>query len=57
MYFHTRNSSKDFFALVKENRHRFTKGIVHSFTGDLDDIKIALSLDLHFSINGLAFKE
>lgn len=57
MYFHCRNASENFFEIVKSNRHKFTKGIIHSFTGNLDDIKMAISLDLHFSVNGLAFKD
>lgn len=32
MYLHNRNTGNDFFDIVRENRHKFGKGVVHSFT-------------------------
>lgn len=57
MYFHNRNTGDDFYEIVEKNRKKFKKGVVHSFTGTAEEIKRILDLDLHISINGLAFKK
>lgn len=41
---------------MKENRHKFNKGVVHSFTGSLEELKQCLSLDLFIGINGCSLK-
>lgn len=35
MYLHSRSTQGDFARIVRENRHKFSTGVVHSFTGDL----------------------
>ncbi len=56
MYLHNRNTGDDFFKMVKENRHKFTTGVVHSFTGPVDEVKKILDLDLYIGINGCSLK-
>jgi TatD DNase family protein len=38
MYLHNRNTGDDFFKIVKENRHKFKSGVVHSFTGTDEEL-------------------
>ena len=38
MYLHSRATGNDFMNIVRENRHKFTTGVVHSFTGSLDEL-------------------
>ena len=56
MYFHNRNTNDDFFNVVKENRNKFNKGIVHSFTGNENDLNNFLSLNLFIGLTGTSFK-
>jgi TatD DNase family protein len=39
MYLHSRATDGDFIKLVRENREKFPTGVVHSFTGDLEEMK------------------
>ena len=57
LYLHDRNTGGDFFRLIKENRHRFSTGIVHTFTGTEDELKQFLSLDLYIGISGCSLKK
>lgn len=36
--FHNRNTGGDFERVVREKRDMFSKGIVHSFTGDVEEV-------------------
>ena len=56
MYLHNRNTNGDFFKIVKENRHKFPTGIVHSFTDNLDELNKCLELDLFIGVNGCSLK-
>ena len=56
MYLHNRNTGNDFYDMVKKNRHRFTTGVVHSFTGTLEEVKQIVELDLYIGINGCSLK-
>ena len=56
MYLHNRNTGNDFFDIVKKNRHRFPSGVVHSFTGSIDEVKQIVELDLFIGINGCSMK-
>ena len=43
--------------LLSENRHKFNKGVVHSFTGDLEELKALLTLDnIYIGVNGCSLK-
>jgi TatD DNase family protein len=56
MYLHSRNTNGDFVNIVRNNRSRFTSGVVHSFTGDQNELKDLLSLDLYIGVNGCSLK-
>ncbi|KAI8879492.1 Mg-dependent DNase [Backusella circina FSU 941] len=56
MFLHNRNTGDDFYQLVKANRHRFKHGVVHSFTGSLEEMKKLIELDLYIGINGCSLK-
>ncbi|KAJ2890408.1 hypothetical protein IWW38_004148, partial [Coemansia aciculifera] len=57
MFLHDRNTCGDFARLMRENRHLLTGGgVVHSFTGSIDEAKELLELGLHIGINGCSLK-
>ena len=56
MYLHSRNTQGDFAKVVKENRHKFGSGVVHSFDGTLQDLSDLLAMDLFIGINGCSLK-
>ena len=56
MYFNSRNNKGNFMRIVKENRHRFPGGVVHSFTGSEEDLNGFLDLGLYISVNGASLK-
>lgn len=56
MYLHSRNCKEDFVRIVKENRHKFSSACVHSYTGDADELKQLLALDLYVGVNGCSLK-
>ncbi|KAG0326215.1 TatD DNase [Dissophora globulifera] len=56
MFFHDRNTGGDFAAMIAKNRNRFKDGVVHSFTGTMEDLKFYLDQGLYISINGCSLK-
>lgn len=52
MFLHDRNTGNDFGKLISKHRSRFTHGVVHSFTGTLEEMKLYLDLGLYIGING-----
>lgn len=42
--------------LIKLNRHRFTKGVVHSFNGEMSELRKHLDQDLFISFSGCSLK-
>ncbi|RUS34857.1 hypothetical protein BC938DRAFT_478140 [Jimgerdemannia flammicorona] len=42
--------------LVQKHRHKFTTGVMHSFTGKLDEMERVVALGLYLSINGCSLK-
>ncbi|KAJ2812780.1 hypothetical protein H4S07_001160 [Coemansia furcata] len=56
LFLHDRNTQGDFARLMKENRQKFTEGVVHSFTGSVDEAKELLDLGLFIGINGCSLK-
>ncbi|KAF9938455.1 TatD DNase [Modicella reniformis] len=56
MFLHDRNTGSDFGKLVSKHRSRFTHGVVHSFTGTLEEMRHYLDLGLYIGINGCSLK-
>lgn len=56
MYLHSRNTGDDFYNITKENRHKFSTGVVHSFTESVEVLNQYLSLDLYIGVNGCSLK-
>ena len=56
VYLHSRNAGDDFYNILKENRNKFNKGIVHSFTGTNDELQKYLSLNMFIGLSGCSFK-
>ncbi|KAJ2324504.1 hypothetical protein GGI00_005310, partial [Coemansia sp. RSA 2681] len=57
MFLHDRNTQGDFARLMRENRHMVVGGgVVHSFTGSIDEAQELLELGLYIGINGCSLK-
>ncbi|KAF9573089.1 TatD DNase [Mortierella alpina] len=56
MFLHNRNTGDDFGKLVSAHRSRFTNGVVHSFTGTLEEMQHYIDLGLYIGINGCSLK-
>lgn len=56
MFLHNRNTDGDFLRVIKEHRNRFSTGVVHSFTGTMEEMKAYVDLDLYIGINGCSLK-
>lgn len=52
LFLHLRDAANDFIEIVCEHRHLFDKGVVHSFTGTLEEAQRLISLDLFIGLNG-----
>ena len=57
LFLHSRAAHDDFERLLKPRLPQLPKrGLVHSFTGTLEELKILLALDLDIGINGCSMK-
>ncbi|KAI8064775.1 hypothetical protein BC940DRAFT_305351 [Gongronella butleri] len=56
MFLHNRNTGNDFYTMIHTHRDKFTHGVVHSFTGDLDEMHRLVELGLYIGINGCSLK-
>lgn len=56
MFFHDRNTRGDFGRVIRENRSKFSTGVVHSFTGTMEEMQLYISLGLYIGINGCSLK-
>jgi TatD DNase family protein len=56
MFLHSRNCESDFIPILKDNRKRFTDGVVHSFTGSMSEAKEIIQMGLYLSINGVSMR-
>lgn len=56
LFLHNRNTGGDFVHVVRQHRHRFEYGVVHSFTGDVAELRQLLELGLYIGINGCSLK-
>eukprot|EP00871_Galdieria_phlegrea_P004762 jgi/Galph1/5287/GphlegSOOS_G3950.1 len=56
MLFHNRNTQGDFVRIVQQRRSQFKDGVVHSFTGDSEELKQLIDLGLYIGVNGCSLK-
>jgi len=56
-FFHNRNTDGDFLKIVTEERHKLSAGgVVHSFTGSMDEMLELTRLGFYIGINGCSLK-
>lgn len=56
-FFHNRNTSGDFLRIVTEERHKIVAGgVVHSFTGSIEEMLSLVNLGFYIGINGCSLK-
>jgi len=56
MFLHSREVGMEFVNVVRRNRHRFTTGVIHSFTGSPEELKELLLMDLSIGISGCSLR-
>lgn len=58
LFLHMRECAEDFMEIIKRNRHRFSQGVVHSFTGTPEEAltMIGEPFHLYIGINGCSLK-
>lgn len=56
LYLHSRASEEDFVKIMKDNRHRYPGGVVHSYTGTESELQELLKLGLYIGVNGCSLK-
>jgi len=56
LFLHDRNTSGEFTQVLREARAQFRTGVVHSFTGSMEDLQAALELNLYIGVNGCSLK-
>jgi TatD DNase family protein len=54
--FHNRNTGGDFERIVRGRRGDFSTGIVHSFTGSVEEMRALVDLGLYIGINGCGLR-
>lgn len=52
LFLHMRDAHGDFLAILRENRNRLSRVVVHCFTGNRDELHDYLDLDCHIGITG-----
>lgn len=57
LFLHNRETGTDLLDLLRENRHRFSRGVVHSFDDTIDLAEKFIDLDLYIGINGCSLKK
>lgn len=59
LFLHDRNTGGDFLKILADNKKKFTKGVVHSFTGTEAELDAILKFDkcqLSVGVTGASFK-
>jgi TatD DNase family protein len=57
LFLHDRNTQGDFARILREHRSAFKSGVVHSFTGSMEEMKTYTNeFDLYIGINGCSLK-
>lgn len=57
LFLHNRNTGMDFVEVMKEWEGRIVGGVVHSFTGSVEEMKTLVSMGLYIGINGCSMKK
>jgi TatD DNase family protein len=52
VFMHQRDAHADFVAVLRRYRNRISNGVVHCFTGENDDLRDYLDMDLYIGITG-----
>eukprot|EP01136_Pigoraptor_vietnamica_P018091 Opistho-1_new@64219 len=56
MFLHSRGTGGDFNRVVREHRHKFSTGVVHSFDGTKEEAADIVAMGLYIGINGCSLK-
>ena len=56
LFIHNRETGEDLLNILKENRHRFSRGVVHSFDDSAELAAKIVKLELYIGINGCSLK-
>nr|AIF71153.1 TatD related DNase [Phytophthora capsici] len=56
LFLHNRNTGGDFYEMISKNRSRFSNGVVHSFTGEKEEMLKLVELGLYIGVNGCSLK-
>jgi TatD DNase family protein len=57
LFLHSRNTGGDFERIIRENRHKLPRGgVVHSFTGGVEEMRELVDLGLYIGVNGCSMK-
>ena len=56
LFIHNRETGEDLLDILKEHRHRFSRGVVHSFDDSAELASKIIDLELYIGINGCSLK-
>eukprot|EP00613_Pedinella_sp_CCMP2098_P035101 CAMPEP_0171729490 /NCGR_PEP_ID=MMETSP0991-20121206/27662_1 /TAXON_ID=483369 /ORGANISM="non described non described, Strain CCMP2098" /LENGTH=389 /DNA_ID=CAMNT_0012323913 /DNA_START=31 /DNA_END=1200 /DNA_ORIENTATION=+ len=56
LFLHSRSCEPEMSSFLKQHRHRFKDGVVHSFDGSLAELESLLALDLFVGLNGCSLR-
>jgi len=56
MYLHSRSSEGDFNRIIRTHRDQFSTGLVHSYTGTIEELRELLDMGLYIGVNGCSLK-
>lgn len=56
LFLHLRGPAADFIQIMKENKHKYKDGVVHSFDGSVEEMEELVEMGLYIGINGCSLK-
>lgn len=56
MFLHCRSAEQDFKEILKRHNHELYGGVVHSYTGNLEDAKDLIKLGYYIGLNGCSLR-